>query len=459
MAIMESEKEEHKPNYPFLLSLAFVEVIVFIFFASFVDYADATDAEDATSLGSVSKYYAMYQDVHIMIFIGFGFLMIFLRKNAFSALGHTLLIGCLSIQLGIMWINIFHDFFQGHEIHLHLEIPDLVKGDFAAGATLISFGAVLGRVTPTQIIWMVFFELIFYSINEYIGVEEFKAVDMGGSMYVHTFGAYFGLAFSWMVGVPCKNEEDEASVYHSDALAMIGTIFLWCFWPSFNGVLAGENFHQQERVVINTVIALTCSAISAFFFSHLTCGKFDMVHIQNASLAGGVAIGSSSDLVVGPHMAIITGLIAGGASTLGYVYLTPKLNRWGIYDVCGIHNLHGMPGVIGGIGGAISAASATGDKYGENIEEVFAGRAHRTAGQQGLFQFWALLVTMAMAIFGGLFSGLLITYLSEEKKTTFSDEDDWEVPLVEFVSTYFEEKPKHKTGNVQENIINSQNEI
>merc|ERR1719174_2722267 len=123
------------------------------------------------------------------------------------------------------------------------------------------------------------------------------------------------------------------------------------FWPSFNGALAGEHLNQQERVVINTVLALCCSCTTAFLFSHALEGKFDMVHIQNASLAGGVAIGSSSDLVVGPFAAIITGLIAGGVSTLGYVYLTPRLNRWGIYDVCGIHNLHGMPGIIGGIGG------------------------------------------------------------------------------------------------------------
>ena len=33
-------------------------------------------------------------------------------------------------------------------------------------------------------------ELIFYAINESIGVLKYEAVDMGGSMYVHTFGAF-----------------------------------------------------------------------------------------------------------------------------------------------------------------------------------------------------------------------------------------------------------------------------
>merc|ERR1719335_1921615 len=91
-------------------------------------------------------------------------------------------------------------------------------------------------------------------------------------MFVHTFGAYFGLAFSYMLGPPTKEEEekdDESSIYHSDMFAMIGTIFLWMFWPSFNGALAGHEFHQQERVVINTVLSLTCSCIGAFFFFSL----------------------------------------------------------------------------------------------------------------------------------------------------------------------------------------------
>lgn len=40
-------------------------------------------------------------------------------------------------------------------------------------------------------------EIVFYTLNEAIGAGLLQAVDMGGSMYVHTFGAYFGIAASY----------------------------------------------------------------------------------------------------------------------------------------------------------------------------------------------------------------------------------------------------------------------
>jgi len=434
----DEKQHHHKSNWQFLVTLAFFEIIVVVFLGVVCDYADATTS---TGAGSVTQYYAMFQDVHVMIFIGFGFLMTFLRKHAFSSIGMTFLIGVLCIQLSIVFNTVFEWAFANSQTDLIMTIETLIKGDFAAGAVLISYGAVLGRASHVQILWMIFFELIFYALNEQIGVHELKAVDMGGSIFVHSFGAFFGLAFSWALGPPSEAEtEDESSVYHSDLFAMIGTVFLWMFWPSFNGALCGEAFHAKERVVINTVLALCSSCTFAFFFSHLYTGKLDMVHIQNASLAGGVAIGSSSDLVVGPVIAIVIGFLAGAISTTGYVYLTPVLNKCGIYDVCGINNLHGMPGLLGGIAGAISAASADKSYYGNNIGQIFPGRGapdNWSASKQGTNQFLAVVITLTVSIFGGIATGLIVGYVFDQKKQKFIDEEEWEVPTQEFGASYF----------------------
>ena len=42
----------------------------------------------------------------------------------------------------------------GGSSKIHLDIPLLIDAAFAAGAAMISFGAVLGRTTPTQIAWL-----------------------------------------------------------------------------------------------------------------------------------------------------------------------------------------------------------------------------------------------------------------------------------------------------------------
>ena len=88
--------------------------------------------------------------------------------------------------------------------------------------------------------------------------------------------------------------------------------------------------------------------------------KFDMVSIQNATLAGGVAVGSSSDLVIQPWGAIMIGCVAGAVSVSWLrIHSANLAKQFGLDDTCGVHNLHGLPGIIGAIGGAVSAAVAT----------------------------------------------------------------------------------------------------
>jgi ammonium transporter Rh len=54
--------------------------------------------------------------------------------------------------------------------------------------------------------------VIFYGLNEGIGVQVFYAADVGGSMFIHTFGAYFGLTASYFFqsGKAIKDKEQRA---------------------------------------------------------------------------------------------------------------------------------------------------------------------------------------------------------------------------------------------------------
>ena len=62
-----------------------------------------------------------------------------------------------------------------------------------------------------------------------------------------------------------NSEHPEGSRYSSELFAMVGTIILWVYWPSFNAILAGEDaFH---RAIINTYLSLLGSTVATFVVS------------------------------------------------------------------------------------------------------------------------------------------------------------------------------------------------
>ena len=65
-------------------------------------------------------------------------------------------------------------------------------------------------------------------------------------------------------------------------------------------------------------MALTVSCITACGFARLWFGKLDMEIVLHATLAGGVAIGSASSLVVSAGIAMLIGGVAGIISALGF---------------------------------------------------------------------------------------------------------------------------------------------
>lgn len=107
--------------------------------------------------------------------------------------------------------------------------------------------------------------------------------------------------------------------------SIVGTLFLWLFWPSFNGVLAGA---AQQRAVCSTVLSLVGSAVGGFLASQtLRDGRFHMEDLQNATLAGGVAIGSAANFALPPCVAMLVGLSAGCLSVVGYAKIQSALFR------------------------------------------------------------------------------------------------------------------------------------
>ncbi|XP_072355164.1 ammonium transporter Rh type A-like [Scyliorhinus torazame] len=412
-----------------------LEAVIIILYALFITYDDGANAKLAALNTTIPedpfyKLYPSFQDVHVMIFVGFGFLMTFLKRYGFSSVGFNLLIAAFGLQWGTLMQGWLHHSDDGK---IKVNILSLINADFSTATVLISFGAILGKTSPIQLLIMTLLEITIFACNEHLVTGILKVKDVGASMTIHAFGAYFGLAVSRVLYRPGlqAGHDNEGSVYHSDLFAMIGTLFLWMFWPSFNSAIV-ENPDGQYRAIINTYYSLAACVLTAYALSSLLDkkGRLDMVHIQNATLAGGVAAGTSADMMIYPYGSLLIGCVAGIISTIGFKYLTPIFaSKLKIQDTCGVHNLHGMPGILGGLAGIIASAMASQQLYGDGFRLTFP--ESRNSLQQAGYQAAGLGATLAVALVGGIITGfiLLIPFWGQPPdQNCFDDQIYWEVP-------------------------------
>jgi len=331
--------------------------------------------------------------------------------------GYNFLFGAYALQISILLTAFWHYALVDAAFYkIPLDLPTLIVGDYGAAAVLISIGAILGKVSALQLLIFVTLECTFYGLNLALCGGILQAVDMGGAMYIHTFGAYFGLAASFFF-VPKRaiaDPENRAKGgYNSQTIASLGTLLAFIYWPSFNAGLASAA--QQQRVIMNTTLAITASAVSACGLARLTEHKLTMPVLRHATLAGGVAIGGAAGVVVTAPIAIAIGAAAGIISGLGFVKLDKFfVEKVQVHDTCGVQFGHGIPGLFGGLMGAIFASLA--NVFLKSAEEVYlnfpaisADGRGRTVEEQGWIQLASIGVTLAISIIGGAFTGFVST--------------------------------------------------
>jgi len=191
---------------------------------------------------------------------------------------------------------------------------------------------------------------------------------------------------------------------------MVGCVFLFMYWPSFNAVLGGGM--ARHRAIVNTIVSITASTLSSVYTSRLLCnGKIDMEVLLNATLAGGVMMGAAADLITMPGMAMLAGCICGIISALGYL----KLNDWckrklNLHDTCGVHFLHGIPGTLGSITAVICVACAEWNFENDmQLGKYFSEYPDRSMNTQVGIQIAGIVVTWAISIPAGALVGYLVS--------------------------------------------------
>lgn len=166
-----------------------------------------------------------------------------------------------------------------------------------------------------------------------------------------------------------------------------------------------------------------------------------MVDVQNATLAGGVAVGAVANLPIRPWGAFLVGSTAGTISAIGFAVIQPILeDAIGLHDTCGVHNLHGMPGVFGGFVSVLAAGAIADSDYGYVgasdgfIGVFFPGRVGhaRSRGEQAGYQLAGLVCTLAIAIVGGTITGWILRLpFFSQPRDLFTDSEQWHTPSEE----------------------------
>jgi len=310
----------------------------------------SANAQGIADLQQVEQYNFSI-NILAMLLVGFGFLMVFVRKYGYCATTGTYLVVAVGLPLYIL-LRSSGMFGEEHIIEAST-IKALLFAEFAAASALIAMGAVLGRLKLYQYALLALFLIPAYMLNEFLvldgGLGITKGfVDTAGSIIIHAFGAYFGIGMAIMLTSKAQREISIETDATSDRFSMLGSMVLWLFWPSFCSAIVDHS--QIPMTAVNTVLALCGATIATYIFSNIfRKGKTSIADMANAALAGGVAIGATCNVVT-PTMAFIIGILAGTLCVIGYVFIQPAMEaKLKLIDTCGVHNLHGMPGLLGGL--------------------------------------------------------------------------------------------------------------
>uniref|UniRef100_A0A8C6NW89 Rh blood group, D antigen n=1 Tax=Nothobranchius furzeri TaxID=105023 RepID=A0A8C6NW89_NOTFU len=348
------------------------------------------------------NFYSEFQDVNVMVILGFGFLSTFLVRHGFSSTGFNLLVAAIASQWALILTGVESWFSAGR---ITVDLKSIVVAELCTASALIAVGSVLGKANPVQLTVIVLLEVSGFVLNEWLLRTLLKVRPLSSIMLLHIFGALFGLTLTWIMYRKGSEDgfEKEKFDRKSGLFSSLGTVFLWMFWPSFNSVLVPDwTPWRKLGAVSSTYLALAVSAVTAAAVSVLCSpkGKLNLIQMQSCILAGGVAVGVSMSAVHEPWEAMAIGFTAAIVSTIGFKYL--KVLHHQKHFTFTLINTNFIP-------------------------TVMITRATRFA----VFHICTLFITISLSVSMGFLTGFLIKWnfcRPLQNKKCFDDQAFWEFP-------------------------------
>ncbi|KAF7710868.1 rh blood group, D antigen [Silurus meridionalis] len=406
------------PPVAFLLQTTFIVIFTFC-----VEIEDSRNEKEEVFIYT----YAKFQDIHVMVFLGFGFLATFLVRYGFSSSAFNVLVAAMAVQ----WATILNGILMSQHFgdsKIHINLKSLVDAELCAASALVAMGAINGKTNPVQLLIFTLIEVTGFVLNQWLIQTLFKRPIQMHWLYsttlINIFGGLFGLMTTRVLfrsKMEPKHEKEKVG-RTSGLFAMFGTLFLWMFWPSLNSALESNIGRSEKRISVlcNTYLSLAVSAVTAMAFSVLSSskGKMNLVHIQSSMLAGGIAVGGTVTLAPAPWVAMTIGFCASLLSTLGFRYLKDHmLFAFDCHDTNGVLFVHAVPGILGWFAQLILS---------------LASISHSTiAVRFAVHHICILLITVSMSLVMGVITGLILKWKfwkPQLDRNCYDDQAFWEFP-------------------------------
>ena len=218
--------------------------------------------------------------------------MVYLKHSSWGALGFSLIITCICVQLyplvSTFWNNVFvNGFNNGNAV---LDPVFSMNGCIrVAISMLVVLAALLGRIGILDSLIVGVLGTVIYSLSVALNIatartrsSEAFINDAGGSVDVFLFGGILGAVLGRFIKTPNSLVHPRYTIGPGNdnaILALIGTMFIWC---GFSYMSINDPIHQRymDLGVMNTLLCMgSClvTLVSLAAIIHLRIGIFEIV--------------------------------------------------------------------------------------------------------------------------------------------------------------------------------------
>ena len=204
--------DQNPPLYWMLfLIFGIFQIIFIILIGCYYNKLDLTNINNILiyyiAPNEIVEKYKIFQEINIIIFLGFGFLRTFLKHHSWTSISITLMSGVIAFEVGLFTLICWASIFTRNWNNGILNFQHFLDASYCSATIVISLGAVLGKLSIAQYLVMIFIETIFSTLNYVLLRLKLKIIDVGGALTVHLFSSIFGGMFSLVSFIVMKDKE------------------------------------------------------------------------------------------------------------------------------------------------------------------------------------------------------------------------------------------------------------